>query len=408
MVFPLSQSHSFLRWQIALVLGVALFLLILWLSFSAPPPSPPANVDDEIVEVEPPSEIELGDAKPLLAALDASLTVVKAQSSDRTYQLGTRLVTNVEIVATLNELRAAIDRLGTGVAAQRYLRASFQFFAPRRNDVLITGYYEATLRGSRTRSATYSYPLYRVPSDLVLLNPMDFLSAPRNPPLPPLFRGRLVDGKKLIPYFTRLEIDGGQKLAGTGSELLWVDDPVEAFFTHIQGSATVTLDDGTVTQVGYAESNGHPYQPIGRLLIDQGVLQREKVNRSTLLSYLRSHPASQQQVFNYNPSYIFFREVERGPRGSSGAILTPKRSVAVDNKYFPPHLPGLLSGSQSSSSKGSSASAMPATVVISQDSGGAIKGVRRVDFFTGRGEEAENLAGSLNARGQLIFLLKRR
>ena len=215
--------------------------------------------------------------------------------------------------------------------------------------------------------------------------------------------GRL-DGARLVPYHDRAEIVSGA-LENHGNELVWVDDPVEAFFLQVQGSGRVNLDDGGVLRIGYAGANGHPYRSIGRLLIDEQEIPREKMSLQALRRWLAENPAERHRVLNANPSYVFFTEKARGPVGSSGATVTPGRSIATDQGLFPVGAlawirtwkPIVDSGGERVGEE------MLQRLVLNQDTGGAIRGPARVDLFWGHGPEAEQLAGQLKDRGELFF-----
>lgn len=263
---------------------------------------------------------------------------------------------------------------------------------------LVTGYYEPLLRGARKQGGVYQTPLYRVPDDLLTL---DMGS------LYPELKGKRVrarlQGKKVVPYASREEISRpGYK----GRELLWVDDSVEAFFLEVQGSGRVQLDTGETVRVAYADQNGHPYKSIGKWLIEQGELTSEQASAQGIKAWIAGHPTRKQELFNANPSYVFFREEKLpdpsvGPKGAQGMPLTPQRSVAIDASQIPLGAPLYLSTTQA-------ASDIPLQrLVMAQDTGGAIKGGIRVDFFFGFGPEAAENAGRMKQRGEVWVLLPR-
>ena len=261
---------------------------------------------------------------------------------------------------------------------------------------LVTGYYEAMLRGSRTRAGTYQWPLYKVPDDLLTVELASVYPDLKGKRL----RGRLV-GKKITPYSTRAEIASAGM---TGNQLLWVDDPVEAFFLEVQGSGRVVLDNGETVRVSYADQNGHPYKAIGRWLIDQGELTSAQATAQGIKAWIVANPTRRQELFNVNPSYVFFRE-ERlpdpsvGPKGALGVALTPGRSIAIDPLMLPLGAPVFLSTTESNSE-------VPMRrLVMGQDTGGAIRGAVRADFFFGFGSEAMENAGRMKQRGQLWVLM---
>ncbi|WP_229459083.1 murein transglycosylase A, partial [Massilia cavernae] len=173
---------------------------------------------------------------------------------------------------------------------------------------LITGYYEPMLRGARKRGGEFQTPLHKVPDDLLTIDLSSVYPSLKGMRL----RGRLV-GNKVIPYRSRAEID---RADANGKELLWVDSPVDAFFLEVQGSGRVVLDTGETVRVAYAEQNGHPYKAIGRWLIDQGELTSADATMQGIKAWIERNPTRRQELFNANPSYIFFKE-ERlpDPRG---------------------------------------------------------------------------------------------
>ncbi len=264
-------------------------------------------------------------------------------------------------------------------------------------DGLVTGYYEPLLRGARKKGGPYQTPLYKVPDDMITV---DLASV--YPDLKGMrLRGKLV-GKKLVPYPTRAEIDTGEI---KGKELLWVDDPVEAFFLEVQGSGRVQLTDTQETvRVAYADQNGHPYKSIGKYLVEKGELRLDQASAQGIKAWIAGHPTRMQELFNANPSYVFFKE-ERlpdpkiGPKGAMGLPLTPQRSVAIDPTQLPLGAPIFLSTTQPNTD-------IPMQrLVMAQDTGGAIRGAIRVDYFFGFGTEAAENAGRMKQRGNVWVLL---
>jgi membrane-bound lytic murein transglycosylase A len=262
---------------------------------------------------------------------------------------------------------------------------------------LITGYYEPMLNGVRKRGGAFQTPLYRVPDDLLTVELGSVYPELKNMRL----RGRLV-GKKVIPYNTRAEIERADI---GGKELLWVDDAVEAFFLEVQGSGRVQLaDTGETVRLAYAEQNGHPYKAIGRWLVEQGELTLPQASAQGIKAWIASHPTRRQELFNANPSYIFFKE-ERlpdpsiGPKGALGVPLTPARSVAIDPQFLPLGAPVWLATTRAGSE------APLQRLMMGQDTGGAIRGAVRADFFYGFGSEAAESAGRMKQRGQVWVLL---
>ncbi len=262
---------------------------------------------------------------------------------------------------------------------------------------LVTGYYEPLLNGARQRSATFSQAVLGVPADLLDIELADLLPDLKNMRL----RGRL-QGNKVIPYYSRADI-AAREADYADRVLLWVDDAIELFFLQIQGSGRVKLPDGSVVRIAYADQNGHPYQSIGRVLIDRGELKPEQASMQGIQAWARANPEKLNDVLNSNPSYVFFREVQsrenEGPQGAMGVPLTAERSIAVDPRQVPLGAPVFLSTTQPNSS------APLRRLMLAQDTGGAIRGVVRADLFWGFGAQAGSQAGKMKQQGQMWVLL---
>ncbi|MFN4283619.1 MAG: murein transglycosylase A [Alphaproteobacteria bacterium] len=297
---------------------------------------------------------------------------------------------------------------GNRAAARSFFEREFKPFKAANNadtQGLFTGYYEAELRGARQPSARYNVPLYKVPSDLVAVDLAEFGSE---------FSGRTIAGKvvqgRLRPYDDRAAIEKGS-LKGKNLELIWVDDAVDAFFLHIQGSGRVQMEDGSVTRVGYAGKNGQPYVAIGRELVARGVMKPEQVSMQSLRAWLKANPREAESLMNANRSYVFFNETKGagpndGPIGAQTVALTPGRSLAVDRKFLPLGLPVWLDAAHpDGGANSSSGEARIRRLFVAQDTGGAIRGPVRGDVFFGWGEQAAAKAGMMRDRGEYYLLL---
>lgn len=260
---------------------------------------------------------------------------------------------------------------------------------------LVTGYYEPLLHGSRTPSPDYPVPLYRVPPDLLNIDLSSVYPELKHMRL----RGRL-QGNKVVPYWNRADIDGAQRPLA-GNELVWVDNPVEAFFLQIQGSGRVRLTDGTMMQVGYANQNGFPYRAIGHVLVERGELKLEQASMQNIKAWGRRNPQQLPELLSQNPSYVFFKELpdSSGPIGALGLPLTGGRSIAVDSRAMPLGAPVWLSTTQPQSD------APMNLLVLAQDTGGAIHGNVRADFYFGFGNAAGKEAGKMKQQGRMWVLL---
>ena len=261
---------------------------------------------------------------------------------------------------------------------------------------LITGYYGPELAGRRTPDEEYRYPLYRQPKDLLIVDLGEVYPELDDYRL----RGRLVENR-VVPYFARGKIDQPESPLA-GQELFWVKDPVELFFLHIQGSGRIRLPDGERVMVNYANQNGHPYRSIGKLLLERKAMTRDQMSLQNIRNWVAQNPDAGRQLLAENPSYIFFRELPssfQAPPGALGVPLTARRSLAVDPRVIPLGAPVYL------------ATTFPGTdnplrrLMMAQDTGGAIKGQVRADFFWGMGDEAGKIAGRMKQEGQLWVLL---
>ena len=408
---------------VATVLAIGPERIAGWLGASggAETPAPP---DPETAAVYgPPVEVTAlpgwagDDVSEALPALLRSCDRLLAQPSDRPLQpvelggtpadwrplcgalrgLGDAAREEVRAVIEREVVAIPLSRADAGDAAGRPGRASGWL----QRIGLFTGYFEPHLYGSRRRSDRYNVPLYTHPSDLVMVDLGRFRDD---------LRGRRVAGRvssgSLDVYDDRQAIATGS-LAGRGLELVWVDDAIDAFFLHIQGSGRIELDDGTVLRVGYAAQNGHPYHAIGRTLVDLGELMLEEVSLQSIDAWLREHPDCADEVMATNDSYVFFREIRgEGPVGAQGIALTPERSLAVDRQHIPLGVPVWLDAMIPAGSP-AGPDERRQWLLVAQDTGGAIRGAVRGDVYWGSGERARSIAGRMAHRGRYWALVPR-
>ena len=264
------------------------------------------------------------------------------------------------------------------------------------NTGMITGYYEPVIKGSRIKTDKFRFPLYTRPDDLITVELATLFPELANKRV----RGRVV-GTKLIPYYNRSEIEADNSPL-QGREFVWVDDQIDLFFLQIQGSGMVQFDNGEKMHVGYADQNGQAYQSIGRLLIEKGELTADKASMQGIKDWARNNPNKLRDLLNANPSYVFFRELQPGLPGPIGALGVPilaERVVAVDPRFVPLGAPIFLTTNQPNSNKPLN------RLMMAQDTGGAIKGGVRADFFWGAGDVAGKSAGSMKQQGKIWVLL---
>ncbi len=305
--------------------------------------------------------------------------------------------------ALVDACRAAIAlKSPTKASARAFFEARF---VPNRvvhkdSCGLLTGYYEPVLEGSRTRQGPYQTPVYRRPPDLLNV----VAETQRAVKSDALTHVRKTDAGT-TPYYTRAEIEQGA-LANKGLELLYLADPVDVFFMHIQGSGRIHLTDGTTTRINYDGKNGHPYTSIGRYLVEKGMIDANKVSMQNLCKWLREDPDRGKQVMWQNASFIFFRELKGnagdGPMGALSVPLTPGRSLAVDPTYAPLGGPVYVSAP---TLKHGSKDAGFNRLMVAQDVGSAIKGPERGDIYFGSGDKAGKVAGTTKHPGNFFVLL---
>jgi len=270
--------------------------------------------------------------------------------------------------------------------------------------VLFTGYYEPIYEGSLAPDEVFRYPLYRTPGDLIRIDLSLFNEK---------FRGEniiaRIEGNKVLPYYSRRRIEAEGVLAGRGLEVVWLKDPLDVTFLHIQGSGRLSLPGGKELLVHYQTSNGRPYRSIGRYMIEKGFLTREEMSMQAMRKYLTENPEALDEVLNYNPSYVFFQQVENGPLGNIGVLLTPGRSIALDSGIFPKGALGFIVCQKPSINDQGEIVGWTkfSRFVVNQDTGGAIKGAGRADIFWGSGPYAELTAGHLRQEGELYLLIKK-
>ena len=266
----------------------------------------------------------------------------------------------------------AADAGATDASAKAFFELMFKPVLIGQPPALFTGYYEPELNGSYTRTPRFAYPIYARPPELQ-------------------------DGQV---YYDRATIEGGA-LRGRGLEIAWLEDPVEVFFLQIQGSGRIKMTNGHVIRVGYAGRNGHAYRSVGKEMIARGMRTPDQVSAQDIKLYVRSNPTAGNALLAVNPSYIFFRKIadlpsDKGPIGAMGRSITPMRSVAIDPAFTPLGVPVWIEKSGDNPIH---------SLMVAQDTGGAIKGPQRADIFFGTGDGAGDAAGTIKDGGRMILLL---
>jgi membrane-bound lytic murein transglycosylase A len=351
------------------------------------PPTPPAVEYRGKLELAPWSELPDWGRETLRASLDAfarSCTVLAERDEWK----------------AACEAALAVPPSASEADLARYFQSWFDPYRAVNADGgtigMVTGYYEPLLHGSRTRTARYRYPIYGRPPDLLTID----LSAVYPDLKHRRLRGRL-EGNRVVPYYSRGDIDSDPSLLA-GHEIVWVDNEIDDFFLHIQGSGQVELPGGERIRVGYADQNGHPFRSLGALLIRNGEIRPEHASMQGIKDWARRHKRKVTEYLDANPSYVFFRVLPSelpGPIGALGVPLTPERSIAVDARVIPLGAPVYLATTRPNTD-------VPLErLMVAQDTGGAINGAVRADFFWGFGDEAGALAGKMRQAGRMWVLL---
>jgi membrane-bound lytic murein transglycosylase A len=348
------------------------------------------------------------DFNSLAAAIGKNLEYLRRLKPDHVFDYGPDRYTCKQIVESQEEFLRLISTSPSVDEINRRLQRDYLLYRasgrPGKPSVLFTGYFEPTYDASLTPDSTFRHPIYTKPDDLVRVDLSPFREE---------FKGKSIiariNGKQIVPYHTRREIEGDKVLAGRNLELAWLRDSLDVAFLQIQGSGRLRLPDRTILRMGYEIGNGRPYQSIGRYMIEKGYLTREETSMQSIRRYLTRHPEVKEDVLNQNPSYVFFRTVSGGPYGNINVPLTPGRSLALDNRVFPrgalcfvrTQKPVLNSREEITGWTDCS------RFVLHQDTGGAIQGAGRADIFWGDDSYAEVAAGHMKHEGDLYLLVKK-
>lgn len=390
-------------------LAVAVILAAILAGCGVQKPLPPEIVSPALNRLDPDSYPTFGDDMALdgmVHAVAQSLVYLRRLPSDRVFQFGEDRYGADHMIRSLEAFIEFLATFPNNREISGFIRSNYRVYrAVGRTGagrVLFTGYYEPYLRGSLERRGDYIYPVYARPDDLISIDLSLFSSR---------FQGERImariEGDRVLPYHDRQTISGSDLLADKADVLAWVDDRVDLFFLHIQGSGKIFLDTGATLNVHYAAANGRPYRSIGRLLIDEGKIDQADMSMQNIRSYLKAHPEELERILSHNPSYVFFQNEPDGPLGSLGVRLTPGRSIATDSRIFPRGALAFINTQKPLvSGRGEIAGWTELfRFALNQDTGGAIQGPGRADLFWGNGDYAEIAAGHLQHPGRLYFLV---
>lgn len=343
------------------------------------------------------------------------------KTPERILVFGPKKIAASEYAQCLEYLYSVLQQDKTGSKFLKALREGFEpyeiYGRDKWGEVFMTSYYEPIIEGSKYPTQRFSRALLGVPNDLIGIDLGAFVRARPNlltikeiaaeqRSQTQILRGRLVkDQGMVVPYPSRSEIVASESVLNQASQLAWVD-PIDAFFLEIQGSGIVHYEDGTEIAVGYAAQNGHPYVAIGKYLFD--VISKDKMSIQAIENYLRSVSSVEaNKIMNMNPSFVFFKELERGGVTSFGTELVVGRTIATDPAYFPKGALAFLEFDIPTFATASSSDPIgwkhTARFVLDQDSGGAIRGADRLDLYWGRGSIAKQSAGVMKNKGRLLY-----
>lgn len=363
----------------------------------------------------PPLMVVNNDALPLFTDDGDRLSLLSCARSHRIYLAGLPAKYQTTIAGTtyplswlllsMDEFISLLENTTNQLEINNRLKEGFTVFQAagrpkaHTNEMLVTGYYEPLFPGSLERNEPYVHPLYSVPQSLI--SRVDRNTGKKTV-------GRVNSDGTFTAYWTRAEIDDFQYLAG--EELVYLKDPFDAFLLHVQGSGRIALPDGSQRAVRFAGHNGHSYNSIGKLLVDEGKLSRQEASIPAIRGYFKDHPDEQQRILHHNPRFIFFSwGNDVPPCGSLGRPLTPGRSIAIDRDTLPDSLFAWLETTRPVvDGNGELLKWRPTSrFVLPQDSGAAIKGPGRVDLFWGNGMYAETAASNMKEKGRLYFFIKK-
>ncbi len=383
MAFPgLGRLRTFVAAALVLLLAHALH------AESERSPGPAASFVDDL------------ELRSLEVALNRSISHLRALPADTRYKIAGAVVPVRRLIDSARHLHALLQARLAPETLSRQIVRDYDLIrlcgqpdspAPR---LLVTGYYQPVFAGSLTPTPPFLHPLHRVPDDLAIAAGKGKKTAV----------GRF-DRGRVVPYWTRGEIEQGQLLRG--AELVWLRDPFDAFILHVQGSGVIQLPDGSVRGVHYAQSNGRAYHSVGKYLVDADRMQLADVTMDSIRRYIEQHPAERDQILRSNDAYIFFHWSEPGPAiGSLGQELTAGRSVAADQRWYPPGAVLFLDSRRPVMNNGEVAEwRQMHRLVTVQDTGSALVGPGRLDVFWGTGEQAGQEAGQMKEDGDACLLL---
>ena len=348
------------------------------------------------------------DLASLEQAAANNLEYLNRVPQEQTYKYGPNEYTRDQVIETQMSLLDILKKNHDPKEIKEKIKKNFMLYRAAgrvgNKEVLFTGYFEPVYDARITRDDEYKFPIYSLPEDLIKIDLSLFKDK---------YKGEniiaRIENNQLLPYYTRMEIENNKILENKNLEIAWLKDPIDVAFLQIQGSGRLQMTDGEMLSVGYHSSNGRPYQSIGKYLIENEYMTKEEMSMQGIRRYLTMNPDMVNNTLNFNPSYVFFRILEKGPLGNIGVPLTPGRSIALDSRLFPK---GALCFIRSEKPVENSNGEIEkwekfSRFILNQDTGGAITGAGRADIFWGSGKYAELAAGHMKHEGELFVLIKK-
>ena len=337
------------------------------------------------------------DLSDLIPAFEKSCEKISKQKSEFLYNATIKIPTaEYQHICTL-----FLDKnIKTSRQFKNFLKDNFSPWAVMENgstEGRFTSYYQTKIRVSETKDDVYKYPVFGKPDDLIAVELQKFSAD-----LPPKrLMGRVQNGE-LVPYYTRAEIENNPAISENYPVLLWGDNPVDIYFMHIQGSALAELPDGRSLSLSYAGNNGQSFKGIGSILLENNKLEKGKASMSDVKIWLENNYEEAKEYMNQNNRYVFYHISDNiGMLGSQGVVLTPQRSLAVDKEIIP------FGSILWLETKGPDNEPLN-KAVIAQDTGEAIKGAVRGDYFWGYGDEALKASGKMSSAGRYYILIPKK
>ena len=360
------------------------------------------------IRLLPPNFFDDTDLGTLAGAIRRNLQYLNRLKPDFVFRYGPHKFTCQQVRDSQEAFLKLILNNPTPDALNKEIRKNYFIYraAGRTGNrhVLFTGYFEPIYEGSLKQDSNYKYPVYQIPHDLIRIDLSQFKKE---------FSGKSImariDGNKIIPYYSRRQIETEKVLQGRNLEVAWLKNPLDVAFLHIQGSGRIKLSDGRIISIGYRASNGRSYRSIGRYMLDNGLMRKDEMSMQGIRRYLLKHTEIMDEVLNHNPSYVFFRARGNGPFGNINVPLTPGRSLALNSRLFPKGALCFISTRKPVINNKGEISGWKdfSRFALNQDTGGAITGSGRADIFWGSDKFAEIAAGHMQHEGDLYILIKK-